>query len=110
MGARDEQLAEVREPRVADGCEGALGGQEADVADELALALGDVVPDVVVPEQPRQPLELLRGRRLHPADGRERAISSEPLGGHRHHRLDVVGRGRPQGVLAHAAACAAQSA
>ena len=49
--ARDEELAEVREPRVAGRREGAIGGQEADVADQLAVVLGDAVPDVVLAEQ-----------------------------------------------------------
>jgi hypothetical protein len=65
--ARDEELAEVHQARVVDRREGALGGQEADVADELAVVLGDEVPDVVVAEQRQQALALAGGRRRRPA-------------------------------------------
>ena len=96
MGARDEQLAEVREARVAGRREGAFGGQEADVADQRALVLGDAIPDPGLAEQVLQARALVGGRRRRPALRRERPVGLEALGRDGGDPLGVGRRRRPR--------------
>ena len=106
----DDSLMESMDDAIKE-LDSNVGGQEANVADELAVVLGDEVPDVGVAEQRRQALRFHGGRRRRPAIGREGPVGLEALDRDRHHALGVNRGGGPEGVpLGHAAACAAQSA